>query len=87
MKSMAAAKMSDEEIKKVTWENAARWYQFDPFEHRTREECTVGRTPGRGRGRRHHPPGVRGAGPLPRAGTQCHGVHGRPKLKPPTGGV
>ena len=26
----------------VTWENACRWYQFDPFEHRTREECTVG---------------------------------------------
>ena len=20
----------------------ARWYQFDPFEHRTRAECTVG---------------------------------------------
>jgi hypothetical protein len=32
----------DEEIDMVTWENACRWYQFDPFEHRTREECTVG---------------------------------------------
>ena len=32
----------DDEIDMVTWENACRWYQFDPFEHRTREECTVG---------------------------------------------
>jgi hypothetical protein len=32
----------DEEIDLVTWANACRWYQFDPFEHRTREECTVG---------------------------------------------
>ena len=43
MKMVAAAGLSDEETHKVTWENAARWYQFDPFAHRTREECTVGR--------------------------------------------
>jgi hypothetical protein len=42
MKMVAAAELSDEETHKVTWENACRWYQFDPFEHRTREECTVG---------------------------------------------
>ena len=41
-KSLQAAAMNDAEIEKVTWENAARWYQFDPFEHRSREECTVG---------------------------------------------
>ena len=40
-KSFQAAGLSDEEIDKVTWQNAARWYQFDPFEHRDRSECTV----------------------------------------------
>lgn len=24
------------------YENACRWYSFDPFEHRTRDHCTVG---------------------------------------------
>ena len=42
MKSLAAVGVPDDEIDMVTWENACRWYQFDPFEHRTREECTVG---------------------------------------------
>jgi hypothetical protein len=42
MKMVAAARLSDEETDKVTWQNASRWYQFEPFEHRTREECTVG---------------------------------------------
>ncbi len=42
MKSLEAAGLNDEEIEKVTWQNAARWYQFDPFEHRPREEATVG---------------------------------------------
>jgi predicted TIM-barrel fold metal-dependent hydrolase len=41
MKSMISAGLSDEEIDKVTWQNAARWYQFDPFEHRTRKQATV----------------------------------------------
>ena len=40
-KSLLAAELRDDEIEKVTWQNAARWYQFDPFEHRSREECTV----------------------------------------------
>ena len=26
----------------MSWENAARWYQFDPFQHRDRKDCTVG---------------------------------------------
>jgi hypothetical protein len=42
MKMVAATQLSDADTDKVTWENACRWYQFDPFEHRTREECTVG---------------------------------------------
>ena len=36
------AGVPDEEINKITYENACRWYQFDPFEHRMREQCTVG---------------------------------------------
>src|SRR3954451_3484083 len=42
MKSLQEVGLPDDDIHKVTWENACRWYQFDPFEHRTREECTVG---------------------------------------------
>ncbi len=36
------AGVPDEEINKITYENACRWYQFDPFEHRMREQCSVG---------------------------------------------
>ena len=36
------AGMPDDEINKITYENACRWYSFDPFQHRTREQCTVG---------------------------------------------
>ncbi|WP_293010371.1 amidohydrolase family protein [Mycobacterium sp.] len=36
------AGVPDDEVNKITYENACRWYQFDPFEHRTREQCTVG---------------------------------------------
>jgi predicted TIM-barrel fold metal-dependent hydrolase len=36
------AGVPDDEIDKITFENACRWYSFDPFEHRTREQCTVG---------------------------------------------
>jgi predicted TIM-barrel fold metal-dependent hydrolase len=42
MKSLQAAGLSDDEIDKVTWQNAARWYNFDPFKHRPRAEATVG---------------------------------------------
>ena len=37
-----AGHLSDDLIDKITWRNAAREFRFDPFEHRTREECTVG---------------------------------------------
>jgi predicted TIM-barrel fold metal-dependent hydrolase len=30
------------ELDKITHENAMRWYRFDPFAHRPREQCTVG---------------------------------------------
>jgi predicted TIM-barrel fold metal-dependent hydrolase len=42
MKSLEAAAVPDDEIHMVTWANACRWYDFDPFEHRSREQCTVG---------------------------------------------
>jgi hypothetical protein len=28
-------------VQKITFENACRWYSFDPFAHRPREQCTV----------------------------------------------
>jgi len=32
----------DTEVNKITFENACRWYSFDPFAHRTKEQSTVG---------------------------------------------
>jgi hypothetical protein len=34
--------LTDEEIDKITWQNACRFYDFDPFAHRPRGACTVG---------------------------------------------
>jgi len=31
----------DDEVNKITHENAMRWYRFDPFAHRAKEDCTV----------------------------------------------
>jgi predicted TIM-barrel fold metal-dependent hydrolase len=42
MKSLDAVGVPDDEIDMITWGNACRWYEFDPFEHRSRDECTVG---------------------------------------------
>jgi len=42
MKSFVEAGVPDDEIDLITWKNAADFYKFDPFAHRTREECTVG---------------------------------------------
>ncbi|MGI8663420.1 MAG: amidohydrolase family protein [Acidimicrobiales bacterium] len=36
------AGVSDEDVNKITHENAMRWYSFDPFAHRSRETSTVG---------------------------------------------
>ena len=33
---------SDEEIDKITWQNAARFFDYDPFTHIARDEATVG---------------------------------------------
>jgi predicted TIM-barrel fold metal-dependent hydrolase len=32
----------DTDVDKITHENAMRWYRFDPYAHRPREQCTVG---------------------------------------------
>ncbi|HNM94069.1 MAG TPA: amidohydrolase family protein, partial [Mycobacterium sp.] len=32
----------DTDINKMTYENAMRWYSFDPFQHISREQATVG---------------------------------------------
>jgi predicted TIM-barrel fold metal-dependent hydrolase len=37
----AAVGVPDDEVEKITWRNASRWYSFDPFIERSREECTV----------------------------------------------
>ncbi|HVX17358.1 MAG TPA: amidohydrolase family protein [Acidimicrobiales bacterium] len=36
-----AADVSDSDLNKITYENACRWYSFDPFAHRAKEDCTV----------------------------------------------
>ena len=33
---------ADEEIHKITWENACRFFDWDPFQHTAREQATVG---------------------------------------------
>jgi predicted TIM-barrel fold metal-dependent hydrolase len=39
---LADADVPDDEINKMTHENACRWYSFDPFKHIPRENATVG---------------------------------------------
>jgi len=40
--AQVAAGVPDDELSRITHENACRWYSFDPFAHRARERCTVG---------------------------------------------
>jgi predicted TIM-barrel fold metal-dependent hydrolase len=39
---LEAAAATDPEIDKITWQNASRFFDFDPFEHRSRDQATVG---------------------------------------------
>ena len=39
---LQAAGCSDEEIHKITWENACRFFDWDPFAHTPKEKATVG---------------------------------------------
>jgi hypothetical protein len=36
------AGVADEHVRKITYENACRWYSFDPFTARPRDTCSVG---------------------------------------------
>ncbi|MDT3440602.1 MULTISPECIES: amidohydrolase family protein [unclassified Pseudofrankia] len=38
----SAVGVPDEDINKMSYENACRWYSFDPFAHRSKEQSTVG---------------------------------------------
>ncbi len=42
MREMVGAGATDEEIHKITWENSARHFRFDPFADTPRAEATVG---------------------------------------------
>jgi predicted TIM-barrel fold metal-dependent hydrolase len=42
VKSLNQVGLTDEEINKITWQNACNFYQFDPFEFISREQATVG---------------------------------------------
>jgi predicted TIM-barrel fold metal-dependent hydrolase len=39
---LTGANVPDDEINKMTYENACRWYSFDPFKYIPRENATVG---------------------------------------------
>jgi hypothetical protein len=39
---LEAGQCSDDEVNKITFENAARWLRFDPFKEVPREKATVG---------------------------------------------
>jgi predicted TIM-barrel fold metal-dependent hydrolase len=42
MKELQDAGCTDEEIHKITWENACRFFSWDPFKHTPKEQTTVG---------------------------------------------
>ena len=40
--AVMAADVPAEELDKITYQNAMRWYSFDPYTHITPEQATVG---------------------------------------------
>jgi predicted TIM-barrel fold metal-dependent hydrolase len=36
-----AAEVPDDALNRITYENAGRWYSYDPFAHRPKDTCTV----------------------------------------------
>ena len=42
LRECQGAGMSDEDIDQLTWKNVARFFNYDPFAHITREQATVG---------------------------------------------
>jgi len=68
---LSANAVPDDEINKMTYQNAMRWYSFDPFKHITREQATVGALRQAAEGhdvsiqaRSHHKKGERGGSAL-----------------------
>ena len=45
----------DDEIHKITWENACRFFGWDPFAHTAKEQATVGALRALATRRRRHP--------------------------------
>ncbi len=45
-----AADVPDEELDKISYQNAMRWYSYDPFAHIPEDEATVGALPARATG-------------------------------------
>jgi hypothetical protein len=39
--SEVAVDVPEGELNKITYENACRWYTYDPFAHRAKDRCTV----------------------------------------------
>ena len=54
-KEFQDAGCTDDEIHKITWENACRFFDWDPFEHTPKEQATVGALRALADRRRHHP--------------------------------
>jgi hypothetical protein len=42
LNEMNGAGVSDEEINKITWENSCRFFGWDPFQHISKQDATVG---------------------------------------------
>jgi hypothetical protein len=42
MKEFAEAGCSDSDIHAITWENACRFFDWDPFKHVAKDQSTVG---------------------------------------------
>ena len=42
MEEFQDAGVSDSEIHKITWDNACRFYNWDPFAHTKKADATVG---------------------------------------------
>jgi predicted TIM-barrel fold metal-dependent hydrolase len=40
--ALVAAEVPDDELAKISHENAMRWYSYDPFAVRAKDQCTVG---------------------------------------------
>jgi hypothetical protein len=42
MRELEQAGATDDEIHKITWENACRFFSWDPFAHTSKDQATVG---------------------------------------------